>query len=121
MAPTVGKSHHGPQGRARNRPCELGRALHHMQPTARSPAMLWPDKMVERGHALGGPGQNVPDDQMLPEYLIPHSDIMHVSGTESRGNYWVLYLSATVVSVDLPQGTGNAKPMAAPEKQAKRK
>lgn len=44
----------------------------------------------------------------------------HVSSTESRGNYWVLYLGATVVSVDLPQGTGNAKPMDAPEKQAKR-
>lgn len=83
MAPAVGKSHHGPQGRAKNRPCELakdpglGRALGQMEPTTWP--CLWTERIVKkRGHALGGPGQNVPDDQMLPECLIPHSDIIHM-------------------------------------------
>lgn len=45
-----------------------------MQPTAHNLAMLVARKDGEKeGSRPGGP-----DDQMLPEFLIPHSDITHM-------------------------------------------
>lgn len=44
-----------------------------METTARSP-----EKMVERGHALGIQGRMFKITKMLPECLTPHSDIMHM-------------------------------------------
>lgn len=73
MAPAMGKNYHGPQGRAKNRSCEFakdpepGRVLGQMEPATYNPAMLVArENGRKRGHALGDP-----DDQMLPECLIP--------------------------------------------------
>lgn len=60
----MGKGHHGPQGRAKNRPCELakdlelGRALGQMEPTTGKPAMLVArENGGKRGHVLGVQGK----------------------------------------------------------------
>lgn len=78
MAPALGKSYHGPQGRAKNRSCELakdpelGSVLDQMEPTTCNPAMLVArENDRKRGHALGVQGRMFQMTKCFMNVLFP--------------------------------------------------